>query len=149
MNHAFKQFVLTEGAKLEDSSKYSIISIIDTKENEIYILDGGEKASIEKIRTTIAEVPDFSKRYQVVASWKALHRITRNAKYKALIMSVAELAKHLKGEAAESKTDSQKWMAYNHHGTPLMNDPTDRATAQKEADLYRRETSNASYVDKV
>lgn len=39
------------------------------------------------------------------------------------------------------------YMAYNHNGTTLMNQPTaDRAVAQSEANEYRSATMNPSYV---
>lgn len=43
----------------------------------------------------------------------------------------------------------KEYMAYNHNGTPLMNQPGTRQQADKEAAEYRHQTGNAAYVDVI
>jgi hypothetical protein len=40
-----------------------------------------------------------------------------------------------------------KYMAYNHNGTPLMKQPTTKAKATEELRKYQFATGNGGYVD--
>ena len=59
---------------------------------------------------------------------------------------VAELSKYAK---KGGKKGEKLFMAYNHNGTPLMNEPGTYEQAEKEARDYDTATGNGSYVDEA
>lgn len=62
---------------------------------------------------------------------------------------VEEQAKAKAKAKEETVNPDGEWMAYNHNMTPLMNKPSTKAVANKEAKEYRQATGNASSVGKV
>ncbi len=99
MIHAFKQYVLNEGAKISDKTQFEIIALIDTTANEDYLLNPADVANIDKAiedAISTSEPNAFAKRYQFILTWTSLHRITNKSSYKALVLSATELGKHLK-----------------------------------------------------
>ena len=98
MNHTFKEFILKEN--ITNKTEFEIIAMIDTAENEVYLLNPAAREELNDviIKASLGDEVKFSKRYQFILSWVSLHRIVKNSKYQAMVMSAPELAKHLTKE---------------------------------------------------